>query len=163
MSGLKKYSTWQTIWLVALRVAIGWHFLYEGLYKLIKSGWTSKHYLTDSSGWFSDIFADMANSPTALAIVDSANIWGLVLIGTSLIVGCLSRYAAIAGAVVLLLFYISHIPFIGATYMAPVEGNYLWFDKNVVEIFALLVTIVLPSSHIIGIDRFIGKLRNAKA
>lgn len=158
MNKLKSYSGWQTFWLVALRVAIGWHFLYEGLYKMFKTGWTAKHYLNDADGWFAETFTDIANNPTLLSIVDSANIWGLTLIGLGLIVGCFSRYASMAGIALLVLFYVSHIPFIGASYMLPAEGNYLWLDKNVIEIFALMVTIVLPTSHIIGIDRFICSL-----
>lgn len=158
MKKTNSYSGWQTFWLVALRVAIGWHFLYEGLYKMFSTGWTAKHYLNDADGWFAGIFTDIANNPTLLSLVDTANIWGLTLIGAGLIVGCFSRYASIAGIALLVLFYVSHIPFIGASYMLPAEGNYLWLDKNVIEIFALMVIIVFPTSHIIGIDRFICNL-----
>lgn len=153
------FSKWRILSLVLLRLAIGWHFLYEGLYKLFRSGWTSKHYLTDSKGWFSDYFIKIANDPTALAITDSLNIWGLTLIGAGLIAGCFTRYASIAGVVLLILFYVSHIPFIGSSYMIPTEGNYLWFDKNIVELCALIVTIAFPTSHIIGVDRFLYKRR----
>lgn len=158
MNKLTSYSKGQTFWLVALRVAIGWHFLYEGLYKMLKTGWTSKHYLTDADGWFSESFMDIANNPSMLAFVDMLNVWGLTLIGAGLIVGCLTRYASMAGIVMLLLFYVSHIPFIGASYLLPAEGNYLWLDKNIIEACALMVVIVFPTSHIIGIDRFINSL-----
>lgn len=148
------FTKWRILALVLLRLAIGWHFLYEGLYKIFRTSWSSKTYLVDSAGWFADIFKAIANSPTALAITDTLNIWGLTLIGAGLIAGCLTRYASIAGIVLLILFYVSHIPFIGSSYMAPMEGNYLWFDKNIVEICALIVTIAFPTSHIIGVDRF---------
>lgn len=154
------FSNWRIAALVLLRLSIGWHFLYEGLYKIFRHGWSSKLYLTDSEGWFSDIFISIANNPTALTIVDAFNMWGLTLIGAGLIAGCLTRYASIAGIFMLVLFYVSHIPFIGASYMMPLEGNYLWFDKNIVELCALIVTIVFPTSHIIGIDRFFYRRKN---
>lgn len=154
------FSKWRIASLVLLRLAIGWHFLYEGLYKLFRTGWTSKHYLLDSKGWMADTFISIANDSTALAIVDVLNVWGLILIGAGLIAGCLTRYASIAGIVLLVMFYISHIPFVGSSYMIPTEGNYLWFDRNVVEICALLVAIVFPTSHIIGVDRFFYRLKH---
>ncbi len=164
MNKITTYSRWQTFWLVALRVAIGWHFLYEGLYKMFKTGWTAKHYLNDADGWFAESFIDMADNPTLLNFVDTLNIWGLTFVGLGLIVGCFTRYASIGGIVLLLLFYVSHIPFIGADYIIPAEGNYLWLDKNIIEICALMVIIALPTSHIIGIDRYINTLtRKAKA
>ena len=34
-------SSWQQIALIALRTLIGWHFLYEGYYKLALPGWSA--------------------------------------------------------------------------------------------------------------------------
>ena len=53
MEYLKKknhYSSPQLFILVLLRIAIGWHFLYEGLAKLFTPNWSSASYL-DSSQW----------------------------------------------------------------------------------------------------------------
>ena len=47
------YTTTQLFWLVALRVLIGWHFLYEGLVKVVNPNWSSAGYLMDSQGFFS--------------------------------------------------------------------------------------------------------------
>ncbi len=38
-SGIKVYA------LTILRIAIGWHFLFEGISKLFTPGWTSADYL----------------------------------------------------------------------------------------------------------------------
>ena len=34
-------GAWQEAFLILLRMGIGWHFLYEGLVKLLSPGWTS--------------------------------------------------------------------------------------------------------------------------
>ena len=34
-----------------LRMAIGWHFLYEGVWKLVQENWSAKGFL-QSSDWF---------------------------------------------------------------------------------------------------------------
>ena len=41
----KVYTSWQTAILVVLRVFIGWHFLYEGLVKLLNPYWSAAGYL----------------------------------------------------------------------------------------------------------------------
>lgn len=162
MNQLTSYSRAQTFWLVALRLLIGWHFLYEGIVKILNSGWTAYPYLMDSQGFFAGWFQDLASNPGFLAISNQINIWGLTLIGLGLIIGCFSKYASFGGIFFLALYYLSHPPFIGAEYMMPTEGSYLWIDKNLIEIGALMVLIYFPTSHIIGLDRYIHKLFNRK-
>ena len=46
-----------SLWILTLlRIAIGWHFLYEGIVKLTTSGWTSASYLLESRWMFSGFF-----------------------------------------------------------------------------------------------------------
>ena len=42
--------------LVTLRMLIGWHFLYEGLAKMLNPYWTSAGYLAESQWWFKGFF-----------------------------------------------------------------------------------------------------------
>ncbi|MDR1883934.1 MAG: DoxX family protein [Prevotella sp.] len=162
MNELTSYSRTRTFWLVILRLLIGWHFLYEGIIKILNSGWTAYPYLMDSQGFFSEYFHDLAADPGFLAVSDYINIYGLALVGLGLILGCFSRVASIGGIVFLALYYLSHPPFIGATYMMPTEGSYLWIDKNLIEIGALMILICFPTSRIIGLDRYICKLYKCK-
>ncbi len=141
--------------LVALRVAIGWHLMYEGLAKVFQSGWSSYGYLMDSQGWFSGLFHNIASNPGVLKIVDFANMYGLTLIGLSMITGLLSRYAKMAAVLLLLFYYVAHPPLITAEYMFPGEGDYLWVNKNLIEMLAVAVLLVFPTGHIIGVDRLI--------
>jgi len=52
-----------TIILLCLRVAVGWHFLYEGFAKLLTPTWTSAPYPLLSRGIFSGFFHWLASSP----------------------------------------------------------------------------------------------------
>ena len=42
--------------LTILRVAIGWHFLYEGLVKIMNPAWTARPFLEGSRWIFGDLF-----------------------------------------------------------------------------------------------------------
>jgi thiosulfate dehydrogenase [quinone] large subunit len=161
MNKLTSYSRPQTLCLVILRLLIGWHFLYEGLAKLFNSGWTAYPYLMDSQGFLSGFFHSIAENEGLLAVSNYVNVYGLILVGLGLMLGCLSRYASIGGIVFLAMYYLSHPPFIGADFMMPAEGSYLWVDKNLIEAGALLVRIYLPASHIIGLDRYIFERKTA--
>jgi len=153
------YSTSKLVLLVALRVAIGWHFMYEGIVKLLHGNWTSYAFLMDSKGWFSGVFRSLASNPTTLAISDQMNMWGLTLIGFALITGTLTRYAKIGGMILLLFYFAAQPPLMMAEYLFPSEGSYLWVNKNLIELLALGVLYVFPTGHIIGIDRLLKRLK----
>ncbi len=157
-----QYSTFQITTLTILRVLIGWHFLYEGLVKVFNPNWTAYHYLMDSQGIFSNFFYNIASNPTLLSIANVLNTYGLILVGLGLILGCLSRLSSIGGIIFLLMYYLSHPPFIGAEYLMPTEGTYLWVDKNLIEAVTLVVLMCFPSSHIIGLDRYVHKILKCK-
>jgi thiosulfate dehydrogenase [quinone] large subunit len=154
-----QYGTFQLVALVSLRMLIGWHFLYEGVAKLTNPYWTSAGYLQESKGWFSGLFTDLANNPGALGLVDNLNQWGLLLIGLALLVGIFSRTAAFAGVVLLALYYLAAPPFPTLEYAMPAEGSYLIVNKILVELAALLVIMVFPTAHRIGLDRLLFKKR----
>ncbi len=150
-----EYSNIQLSFLVALRVLIGWHFLYEGITKLANPDWSAFGFLNDSGWILSGFFQSMANNPGVLKVVDFLNVWGLILIGFSLILGFLSRPAILGGIILLAMYYLSHPPFVGIEYAIPSEGKYLWVNKNLIELAALMVLYVFPTSRKIGLDRFI--------
>jgi thiosulfate dehydrogenase [quinone] large subunit len=150
------YSNWQIFSLTFLRVLIGWHFLYEGLTKLFSSpAWTAKSYLVGSVGPFAPIFKAMASNPTLLLIIDYINIWGLILIGISLFIGLFARPFKLFGIALLLLYYFAYPPFATVVINAPVEGSYWIVNKNLIEMAALFVLYLFPSSQISGIDRYL--------
>ena len=161
-------STAQMVTVVALRVLIGWHFLYEGLSKLTSDGWSAKGFLLQARGPLAEVFRWMAADPERLEIVNQLNMWGLTLIGLGLILGCLTRLASAAGILVILLFYLCNPPFVGYFYSIPTEGSYLIVNKNLVELAALAVVLVTGSGRAAGLDRIIhgllaGRLSRAGA
>lgn len=142
---------------MVLRIAIGWHFLYEGLVKVLSPSWTSSGYLMDSKGFLAPFYRSIAGNPDTLRIVDFLNEWGLVLIGIGLILGLFTRFATIAGMVLLITYYLSHPPFIGYSYALPSEGAYFIVDKILIELIALGVLAAFPTQRILGIDRLISR------
>ena len=153
----KNYSGWQMWALVILRVAVGWHFLYEGITKLLNPDWSSLGFLMDSKGLFEGMFHSLAGNAALLNVMDFLNVWGLILIGAGLIVGLFTRIAAISGMVLLAFYYLSHPAIIGVTYAIPTEGSYLWVNKNLIELFVLWVLVLFPTWKTVGMDRFVFK------
>ncbi len=149
-----QYSSKQLTALVILRMLIGWHFLYEGVTKLINPAWSARGYLMSSQWIFEDLFKSLAANATLIGIVDFLNIWGLILIGLSLILGLLNRPAAISGMVLLALYYVANPPMLGIG-PGTTEGSYIFVNKNVIEIGALWVLAQFSTSQIVGLERLI--------
>ncbi len=156
------YTTSQLSLLVILRVIIGWHIFYEGFAKLINPNWSSVGYLLDSKGGFAFIFKGIASDPTLLNLADAINVWGLLVIGFCLMAGLFEKWVSIGAIVLIGLYFLSHPPLIGFNFDAPGEGSYLLVNKNMIEIFAVSIILVFPSSRLIGLDRLIYQLRNKK-
>ncbi|MBP6977670.1 MAG: DoxX family membrane protein [Bacteroidales bacterium] len=155
------YSKGQIVALVSLRIVIGWHFLFEGLTKVFQPGWTSSAYLLDSKGFLSGFFIWIASHASVLSVADFLNEWGLTLIGLSLILGLFTRISCIFGMLLLLFYYLSHPSWIGYEYVFPSEGAYFIVNKNIIEIFALLVIFFFPTDRILGVRRLLGKGDNS--
>ena len=152
----QSYSDLQIFSLTFLRVIIGWHFLYEGLTKLFSvPSWTAKSYLLGSVGPFAPAFKAMALHPGLLNIADKLNIWGLILIGLSLFIGLFSKPFKLCGIVLLSLYYFAYPPFTTLVINTPVEGSYWIVNKNLIEMAALFVLFMFPTSQITGLDRYL--------
>ena len=143
---------WQQGALVALRFLIGWHFLYEGLHKLIHPEWSALGFLANSQWIFSGLAEWIISNPGLLNTVDALNTWGLIAIGLGLILGFFTRVASIAGAILLLMYYLFNPPFIGMEMTGPMEGNYLIVNKILIEAVTLLYIAVTPLSRRLGLD-----------
>lgn len=164
----------QSITLVILRIAIGWHFCFEGIVKLMKDSWTSSGYLANATGPFAFIFAAIPQYPSLLYFTDQATIWILTIGGFCLMIGLFTRTACIACMSLLALFYLAMPPFplwwfvnmtqftaeAGTAYWAGIqqpgtEGTYLIVNKNLIELFALLVLFSFDTGKISGMDVWI--------
>ncbi len=149
------YTSLQVTILTILRVMIGWHLLYEGLIKIYSPAWSAESYLKASVGPLSSFFKAMAESEMILQVVNLMNAWGLILIGLCLFIGLFSKIAKIAGIILLAFYYLSFPPFPEFGTSGYVDGNYWIVNRNLIELAALAVLLVFPTSRITGLDRFI--------
>ena len=147
----------QEVLLVLLRMGLGWHLLYEGLVKALNPGWTSAAFLAESRWLFSGGFHWIAAHPAVLRVVDLLNVWGLVLIGLALLTGAFARPAAVAGALLLGLYYVAAPPLVGFPQNGS-EGSYLVVNKNLVEAIALAVVAAFPVGGFFGLERALSRL-----
>jgi len=157
----------QQIGLVLLRTLIGWHFLYEGLVKLVWPAWTragvpmgrfsSAGYLRSSTGPFADVFRALADA-SWLPWLDLLVAWGLLLIGLGLVLGLFTQVACGGALALLAVFYLSWLPTRGV-YEPGTEGNYLFVNKNLVEAAAVFVVLVFRTGRIAGLDLVLARPR----
>jgi thiosulfate dehydrogenase [quinone] large subunit len=146
----------QLSFLVLLRWLIGWHILYEGLVKVTNPAWSAKGFLAGSDGLLSGFFHSIAENESLLRFADYLNMWGLVIIGICLLLGVFSSLFAVAGAVLLFMYYLAYPPMFAES-PVPVEGNYLFVNKTLIEACALVVLALFPTHQRIGIQRFFTK------
>ena len=125
------------LFITILRMAIGWHFLYEGLSKILQGNWTASGFLLNTSGPFSGFYHSIASSPAILQVSDFLNMYGLLLIGLALSIGLFSRVASLTGALLLTLYYFAYPPF-GSPLMNTAEGHLFIVDRLFIEAAALL-------------------------
>jgi len=149
-----KINSNQKTGLVILRLLIGWHFLYEGVIKLYNPSWTAKGYLL-SAEFLKPVFAIMAKEGT-IGIIDTLNISVLILVGLLLISGFKTNWACIGGMLLLALYYLAHPPFTGIT-QGPSEGSYWIVNKNLIELVALYVLYLFPTTSVFGIESLFKK------
>jgi thiosulfate dehydrogenase [quinone] large subunit len=131
--------------------------LYEGISKLTHPAWSSLAFLAESKWILSGVADWIISNQGVLEVVDFMNTWGLIAIGLGLVLGLFTRWAAIAGTVLLALYYLFLPPLIGMETAAPQEGNYLIVNKNLIEAVMLFLIAVSPAARKFGLDALFEK------
>ena len=149
----------QRLFITIQRIAIGWHFLYEGLAKILHGNWTASGFLLNTSGFFSWFYHWLAGSPILLQATDFLNMYGLFLIGLALFIGLYSRIASLLGASLMILYYFAYPPF-GNPLMNN-DGHLFIVDKLFIEAAALLFLFLYREKGF-SIDTLIELIRNRK-
>ena len=173
MSPPRSPNGFQQITLVLLRTLIGWHFAWEGFVKLFRPSWSREGwplapwsaagYLKSATGPLADYFHTLGEAAW-LPLLDTTIAVALLLTGLSLMLGLFTRTGVAAAFVLLVLFYLAHVPVHGV--IGPgAEGNYLYVNKNLVEAAAVLVLLAFPTGRIAGLDLLLARrrLRSAAA
>jgi uncharacterized membrane protein YphA (DoxX/SURF4 family) len=83
--------------------------------------------------------------------------WGLLILGSLLLLGLGTRIAALAGAFMLLNFYLVLPPWPGVP-QPPGPEHSLFVNKNLIEVIALLAIAALPTGSWFGLDSLVRKL-----
>ena len=131
--------------LLLLRIAIGWHFLYEGCWKLMQEdGWSCLSYLNAAQGPLAPLFKWMAGLPWLVTTGDWAVQIGLVVIGVSLITGACARFMALGGIALMAMFYCCQPPEPFATAFSGADGRFFLIERNAVEAAGLLLIAAVP-------------------
>jgi thiosulfate dehydrogenase [quinone] large subunit len=151
----------QEVGLVVLRTLIGWHFCYEGVFKLLRpawsragaplEAWSSAGYLRNATGPLADLFQAIGNSPW-VGMLDIGLAIALVTIGLLLMLGLFTQAACVGALLLLSLFYLSAIPLQGVP-EPRTEGTYLIVNKNLIEAAAVFVVLAFRTGAIAGLDR----------
>lgn len=134
--------------IVLLRFTMGWVFVYSGFDKLL-TDWSASGYLVNATkgplaGWFQSLGENSA----AVNVIDPMVVWGEILIGLALVFGVLTRWAALWGAVMLFMFYISAFP--------PEHNPFM--EYYLVYILVLGLLGALGAGRILGLDNAIERL-----
>jgi thiosulfate dehydrogenase [quinone] large subunit len=150
----------QQVALVVLRTIIGWHFLYEGYYKLMLPGWspdgaplaqwTSAGYLRGASGPLAGVFQQLVAAGW-IGWIDTTVKIGLLLVGASLILGLFTKAGCWGALFFLTLFYLLSVPLAG-TPQPGSEGTYLIVNKTLIEGAAVCVLLAFNTGAIAGLD-----------
>ena len=150
MENQNKITKWV---LTVLRIAIGWHFLYEGIAKLFNPTWSAASYLMESKWLFSGFFHWLISNNSTLQVVDFFNIWGLIIIGLCLFLGVFTRAASISGAFLLLLYYIANPPFVYSS--IPSASHFYLINYNLLEAVILIALASFTKDYFYGLQRYI--------
>jgi thiosulfate dehydrogenase [quinone] large subunit len=146
--------------LILLRTVVGWHFLYEGYFKLLHPAWTragvplepfsSIGYLRNATGPFGDFFRALAN-PAWASWIDTGVGVALVVAGLLLVLGLFTQLGCAVALGLLTMFYLSNIPMQGLP-EPRAEGTYLIVNKNLIEAVAVAVLLAFRTGRIAGLD-----------
>jgi thiosulfate dehydrogenase (quinone) large subunit len=153
-------STSQQWMLILLRTCIGWHFLYEGYFKLILPAWAPDG--THLGPWSSSSYLDGATGPIGHLLralfnagfghtIDVTVIAALWAVGLSLMLGWFTQAGCGVALGMLSLFYLTAIPLDGLPHPG-MEGNYLLVNKTLIEWVAVAVLLCFRTGRIAGLD-----------
>ncbi|VTR95409.1 Uncharacterized protein OS=Planctomyces limnophilus (strain ATCC 43296 / DSM 3776 / IFAM 1008 / 290) GN=Plim_3766 PE=4 SV=1: DoxX [Gemmata massiliana] len=87
--------------------------------------------------------------------MDRFTMWFLVVVGSCLMAGLLTRLACVMAAGFLVMTYLAHPAFPWYPLPPNTEGNPLFINKNVIEALALLALACYPTGRWLGLDAIV--------
>lgn len=152
-----RYSeTWVGHAVLSLRLVMGYILLSAGLGKLAEGGWTNPggfsaegylvHGVADANP-LKDMYMFFADH---LWLIDPLVMWTQILIGLALVLGLFVRFAALGGAMQMILFWMGAWT-AGLAAGLPVENGYL-IDSSFVYALILFGLGAVGAGRILGLD-----------
>lgn len=129
-----------------MRISIGWLMFYAGITKLLNPAWSAAGYLKGAKTFTG--FYQFLTGTDILPLVNFLNEWGLVLIGTSLMLGVFVRLSSVLGAILMVLYYFPILQF-------PYPSPYSFIvDEHIIYAAALFLLASLRAGHVFGLEKW---------
>ena len=144
-----KNINYGNVTLAALRIALGWFFLYSGLTKVMNPLWSAAGYLNNAQT-FSGLFQWFAQ-PQILPTINIINEWGQLLLGISLILGIFVRLSSTLGVALMLLYYFpaANFPFVDHGFIV---------DEHIIYALTLAYFAVIRAGRVFGLEEWCSNL-----
>lgn len=143
-----------------LRIVMGWTFFQGGITKVLASdGWSAAGFLVNAipeGNPFVGMFAAMAGNP----VIDALNMWGLTLVGLSLLLGAFVRWSAFWGAIMMIFYWMASLQG-GLLAGFPLENGWV-VDDHIVYAVLLYGLGAFGAGRILGLDALIEKFEYVK-
>jgi thiosulfate dehydrogenase [quinone] large subunit len=134
------------LFLIALRIAVGWFFLYQGITAILDAGWSVLPYI-DHAATFPGFYTSLTNVHTIAYM--SYLVKGLyVIVGVLLLVGLFVRLGAFLGVVLMLFFYFPLLQFPYVTYAGV---TYYIIDYHIIVAMTLLYLFAARAGEVFGV------------
>jgi thiosulfate dehydrogenase [quinone] large subunit len=138
-----------------LRISLGWVFLFAAIRQIPDPDWSAIGFLSGAKT-FPGLFEFFA-SPAILPVINILVPWGHLLIGISLILGLFTRIGAVAGALLMIMYYLPRLdfPMVG-------ENNFI-VEYHLVYAVVLVYLAAVHAGRVIGLDQWAGELPQVQA
>ncbi len=137
---------YQKLFLVLLRLSMGWLFFYAGITKILNPNWSAAGYLKGAKT-FTGFYQWLA-SPEILPFTNFFNEWGLTLIGAALILGVFVRLSSVLGAAIMVLYYFPILVF------PKVGTNSYLVDDHIIYALVLLLLAAIRAGQYFGLEKW---------
>jgi thiosulfate dehydrogenase [quinone] large subunit len=144
-------SRFERVLILFFRVAMGWTFLYAGLSQVTNPHFTVAAFLAGTKTFHDQLawFALPAIAPYMTFLVE----WGHLLIGLSLIFGCMIRVGAPFGVLLMAIYYCAHMdwPYVES------QVNFI-MDYHLVYGGVLIYLVAKHAGHVWGLDGLLERI-----
>jgi thiosulfate dehydrogenase (quinone) large subunit len=145
-------SQYQRVFVILLRVSIGWLFFHAGIVKILNSSWSAAGYLNSAKNF--EGFYHWLASPALLPVTNFVNEWALTLLGASLILGLFVRLSSYLGVMLMLFYYLA------LDFPKPDANSYI-VDDHIIYMAVLLYLATIDAGRIWGLDGIIKRSKLA--